>query len=175
MAAIDLILLGMLKQEPLSAYDMQKLVEYRNISKWVKISTPSVYKKALQLEERGFIKGETVKEGRMPEKAVYSLTEAGEREFERLMLEISAQPVRIFLDMNAVIVNLDGLPAEDRRECLNRIGENVLALLACQEEELGRKAQNPSVPQTGLAVLRQQLALTRAIEVWLEELWEQYS
>lgn len=45
MATIDLIVLGMLKKEPLSAYDLQKLVEYRNISKWVKISTPSIYKK----------------------------------------------------------------------------------------------------------------------------------
>lgn len=41
MATIDLIVLGMLKKEPLSAYDLQKLVEYRNISKWVKISTPA--------------------------------------------------------------------------------------------------------------------------------------
>lgn len=37
MATIDLIVLGMLKKEPMSAYDIQKLVEYRNISKWVKI------------------------------------------------------------------------------------------------------------------------------------------
>ena len=41
MATIDLIVLGILKKEPMSAYDIQKLVEYRNISKWVKISTPS--------------------------------------------------------------------------------------------------------------------------------------
>lgn len=39
MATIDLIVLGMLKKEPMGAYDIQKLVEYRNISKWVKIST----------------------------------------------------------------------------------------------------------------------------------------
>ena len=39
MAAIDLVVLGMIKKQPLSAYDIQKLVEYRNISKWVKIST----------------------------------------------------------------------------------------------------------------------------------------
>ena len=45
----------MLKKEPLSAYDLQKLVEYRNISKWVKISTPSIYKKVIQLEEKGYI------------------------------------------------------------------------------------------------------------------------
>ena len=77
MATIDLIVLGMLKKEPMSAYDIQKLVEYRNISKWVKISTPSIYKKTIQLEEKGLIRGEVVKEGKMPEKAVYSLTEAG--------------------------------------------------------------------------------------------------
>ena len=52
MATIDLIVLGILKKESLSAYDIQKLVEYRNISKWVKISTPSIYKKVIQLEEK---------------------------------------------------------------------------------------------------------------------------
>ena len=60
MATIDLIVLGILKKGPMSAYDIQKLVEYRNISKWVKISTPSIYKKTIQLEEKGLIKGETV-------------------------------------------------------------------------------------------------------------------
>ena len=54
MATIDLIVLGILKKESLSAYDIQKLVEYRNISKWVKISTPSIYKKVIQLEEKGY-------------------------------------------------------------------------------------------------------------------------
>ena len=52
MAAIDLVVLGMIKKQPLSAYEIQKLVEYRNISKWVKISTPSIYKKVIQLEEK---------------------------------------------------------------------------------------------------------------------------
>ena len=56
MATIDLIVLGMLKKEPMGAYDIQKLVEYRNISKWVKISTPSIYKKAIQLEEKDLLK-----------------------------------------------------------------------------------------------------------------------
>ena len=94
MATIDLIVLGILKKEPMGAYDIQKLVEYRNISKWVKISTPSIYKKAIQLEEKGFIKGEIVKEGKMPEKAVYSLTDEGEKEFVKLMMETASKPGR---------------------------------------------------------------------------------
>ena len=84
MATIDLIVLGMLKKESMSAYDIQKLVEYRNISKWVKISTPSIYKKTVQLEKKGFVKGSIVKEGKMPEKVIYSLTDAGQEEFEKL-------------------------------------------------------------------------------------------
>ena len=109
MATIDLIVLGILKKEPMGAYDIQKLVEYRNISKWVKISTPSIYKKAIQLEEKGFIKGEIVKEGKMPEKAVYSLTDEGEKEFVKLMMETASKPIHFFLDFNAVIVNLNSL------------------------------------------------------------------
>lgn len=79
MATIDLIVLGIVKKEPLSAYDIQKLVEYRNISRWVKISTPSIYKKVIQLEKKGFIKSTMIKEGNMAEKAVYSLTEKASR------------------------------------------------------------------------------------------------
>ena len=108
MATIDLIVLGMLKKEPMSAYDIQKLVEYRNISKWVKISTPSIYKKTIQLEEKGLIRGEVVKEGKMPEKAVYSLTEAGESEFQRLMFEISSFPELIPLHAITVMSLLFG-------------------------------------------------------------------
>ena len=93
MATIDLIVLGILKKQSLSAYDIQKLVEYRNISKWVKISTPSIYKKVIQLEEKGFIKSRIEKDGKMPEKAVYTLTGQGEKEFEKLMLEIAAKSV----------------------------------------------------------------------------------
>ena len=92
MATIDLVVLGMVKQQPLSAYDIQKLVEYRNISRWVKISTPSIYKKVIQLENKGLIKSTLVKEGNKAEKAIYDLTEAGQTEFQRLMQEISQQP-----------------------------------------------------------------------------------
>lgn len=170
MATIDLIVLGMLKNESLSAYDIQKLVEYRNISRWVKISTPSIYKKVIQLEEKGFIESNIVKEGKMPEKAVYSLTGAGEKQFEKLMMEISSKPLRIFLDFNAVIVNLTELAPEKREICLAQIGESVKTLKAYLEENMKIKENIPDIPETGKAVLRQQMILVQAIETWLDSL-----
>ena len=147
MATIDLIVLGILKKEPMSAYDIQKLVEYRKISKWVKISTPSIYKKA-----------------------IYSLTEAGEAEFERLMFEISAKPINIFLDFNAVIVNLDFLQIEKQKSCIAEIQENVSVLKSYLEDNIREKENTPSIPETGMAVLRQQYVLVEAIQEWISSL-----
>lgn len=170
MATIDLIVLGMLKKQPLSAYDIQKLVEYRNISKWVKISTPSIYKKVIQLEEKGLLQSVPVRENNMPEKAVYSLTANGEQEFERLMEELSAQPIRMFLDFNAVIVNLDSVPLEMQKSCVASIEKNVQDLKSYLEENLREKENAPEVPEIGIAVLRQQFVLAETIEAWIATL-----
>lgn len=174
MATIDLIVLGILKKESMSAYDIQKLVEYRNISKWVKISTPSIYKKVIQLEEKGLITSRTEKDGKMPEKAVYTLTDAGKKEFEKLMLEISCKPINIFLDFNAVIVNLESMSKEDQKECLDNIESNIKILKTYLEENITLKEHAPDVPATGMAVLQQQFLLAEAIETWVKELKKDY-
>ena len=106
----------------------------------------------------------------MPEKAVYSLTASGEQEFENLMREISAQPIRIFLDFNAVIVNLDSLPPEGQKRCIENIEENVRTLKTYLEENFREKKNVPEIPETGMAVLRQQLVLAEAIEKWVDSL-----
>ena len=174
MATIDLIVLGMLKKQPLSAYDIQKLVEYRNISKWVRISTPSIYKKVIQLEEKGLLQSVPMRENNMPEKAVYSLTASGEQEFERLMGELSVQPIRMFLDFNAVIVNLDSVPLEMQKSCVASIEKNVQDLKTYLEENLREKENAPEVPEIGMAVLRQQFVLAETIGIWIEELKKRF-
>ncbi len=174
MATIDLIVLGILKKESMSAYDIQKLVEYRNISKWVKISTPSIYKKVIQLEEKGYITSTQVKDGKMPEKAVYTLTDSGKSQFEKLMLEISLKPIYIFLDFNAVIVNLDSLSRENQKVCLANIEDNIKTLKSYLEENESLKKNAPEIPETGMAVLEQQLILIQAIETWIASMKERF-
>ena len=172
MATIDLIVLGIVKQQPKSAYDIQKAVEYRNISRWVKISTPSIYKKVIQLEQKGYIESKTVKNGKMPEKAVYSLTELGETHFLDLMFDTSSKPINILLDFNAVIVNLNSLTPEKQKLCLNNIEENVQELKKTIEENISIKTE---VPETAKAVLEQQLVLAQALETWINSfkiIWE---
>ena len=106
----------------------------------------------------------------MPEKAVYSLTENGEIEFEKLMHELSKKPIHMFLDFNAVIVNLESMPKEEQRECLDEIEMNIEILLNYLEENQKLKEKARDVPATGLAVLRQQKLLAQTIKMWIADL-----
>ena len=104
----------------------------------------------------------------MPEKVIYSLTDAGQEEFEKLMLEIAAKPIRIFLDFNAVIVNLDSLSSENRKLCIDSIEENIKELKSYLEQNIHEKENLPEIPATGMEVLRQQFVLAEAIEKWID-------
>lgn len=110
----------------------------------------------------------------MAEKAVYSLTSAGEREFEKLMSEIACKPINIFLDFNAVIVNLDSLTPADQKQCLDNIEANIKNLKGDLEENMALKENLPEIPETGKAVLRQQFMLAEAIEGWIAALKEHF-
>ena len=43
------------------------------------------------------------------------------KNLKKLMLDIASKPIYIFLDFNAVIVNLDSLSPERQRQCLDSI------------------------------------------------------
>ncbi len=55
-SSIDLVLLGLVHDQPRAAYDLHKKhIEVRHLSEWVKISTPSVYKRVIKLQELGYL------------------------------------------------------------------------------------------------------------------------
>ena len=162
MSAIDLIVLGMIKEKEQSAYDLQKNVEYRNISKWIKVSTPSIYKKVVQLEE---------KEGNMPEKSIYHITEKGNKYFLELMKKISAQMVNIFLDFNAVIINLEMVSPLERKELTENIEYQIRQF---QKAVLQLKEERTDIPFTGKTILKQQVLLSEALNKWIENFRELY-
>ena len=68
MSSIDLVILGIVLEKPQSAYDIQKDVDYHHFSRWTKISVPSVYRKVIQLNEKGYLKSDIVKGDKFADK-----------------------------------------------------------------------------------------------------------
>lgn len=166
MSNIDLILLGLIKQNPQSAYDIKKNIEYRNISKWVRISEQSIYKKVLQLEEKKYITSYKKKEGNMPDKAIYTITDKGNVYFNKLMNDISQKDISIFLDFNTIIVNLDLVDGEQKNILVSNIKNKILEFKKVLNEKY---LQREHIPEVGKAIFKQQIDLVSSLEKWVIE------
>ncbi len=165
MSTIDLIILGSLCQSPKSAYDLQKQIDARNLSRWVKIGSFTVYKKVVQYEAKGYVVSEPMKNGNMPEKTIYTVTAKGEKAFHELMAKFSMTETRVFLDFNAVIVNLALLNENCRTECIANIRNSIQTTKAQIAEQISKRKKIPIFGQT---ILEQQFMLLETLEKWEE-------
>ncbi|MDO4517092.1 MAG: PadR family transcriptional regulator [Bacillota bacterium] len=172
MSSIDLVILGILMEGPKSAYDIQKDVESHHFPRWTRISVPSVYKKVLQLREKGDLDSTLVKGERFAEKAVYSITPAGRAHFYQLMDHYAGQPVPLQFDFNVVITNLNKLPPEEARPLIHRLRESLRDGLQITAQYAAEYAQ---IPLVGRTVFDQQARLYEALLQWLEAFEAQFT
>ena len=76
------MLLGLIYEKPLNAYEIIKLLNYMNVKWWFHIADSTVYATLRTLEKKGFLSGVTEKSGNMPDRTVYSLSAKGKTEFQ---------------------------------------------------------------------------------------------
>lgn len=171
MQTIDLIVLGMLIEKPQSAYDLQKDVEYHHFDRWSKISTPSIYKKVIQLEKEGYLTSEMSNCGKFVNKSIYFITEKGKDYFQKLMTDLSETNPTIMLDMNILIANITKLPRNKSIELLSTLKKGLSdALLAAKEW----KKEFSNIPFNGRAIIAQQIDVYNLLLDWLNDFENQY-
>ncbi len=171
MSSIDLVILGIVLEKPQSAYDIQKDVDYHHLSRWTKISVPSIYRKVVQLNEKGYLQSDIVKGDRFADKAVYSITEKGRAYFEQLMVTYASEPVPLLFDFNVVITNLNKMNKEKALELVAKLRNNIAASAKVNDEYAANYAD---IPLVGRTVFEQQRLLYRSLLEWLDEFESQY-
>lgn len=171
MSSIDLVILGIVLEKPQSAYDIQKDVDYHHFSRWTKISVPSIYRKVIQLNEKGYLKSEIVKGDKFADKAVYSITEKGCAYFEQLMDTYASEPVPLLFDFNVVITNLNKMDKEKALKLVDKLRSNIVASAKSNDEYAANYA---NIPFVGRTIFEQQRLLYRSLLEWLDTFESQY-
>lgn len=75
------MLLGLIYEKPLNAYEIIKRLNYMNVKWWFNIADSTVYSTLKTLEKKEYISGVSEKIGNMPDRTVYSLSEKGKDRF----------------------------------------------------------------------------------------------
>ena len=140
------LLLGIIYEKPLNAYEITKLLDYMNIKWWFNVADSTVYTTLKNLEKRILIEGTIEKVGNMPDRTVYSLTAKGEYELKET---IKKSILQFSYDTNIFTIAaffMDILEAEEKKELLEKrldILHSYLTGIGRQDNESWQQEVSP--------------------------------
>lgn len=173
MSTIDLIILGFLLDRRMNAYELASFIAEKQIGRFLKISTPAIYKSCNRLYTAGFLDGETIKEGGQPEKTVYSINKKGRERFLALMEHFSSQFVPFFLDCNAFIWNIEKVDKKQGAKMLRKLRDELSALNKWIPQH--EKEESANLTFASRAIVKQYRMTISALVRWSEGLIKDYS
>lgn len=119
MSETRLTLLGLLSAKPMHGYEIKKLIEERMREFW-SANYGSIYPTLHQLQKEGLVtKREETTEGKPP-RMVYTITDAGRTEFERLLHESLTKLPTVRDEFCLLFFFFDALESAESRDYLVR-------------------------------------------------------
>ncbi len=171
MSSVNLVILGLLKKKNMSAYEMKKFIEQIRLQKWMKIGVPTIFQNMKKLAQKGCLSTETIKQGNMPEKVIYSITDSGKEYFAELMEKFSKNPSKIYFDFNAFLINLHLIDKEQGLEMLSNLKQFFHQSKHDLQQDIDLLT---GVSIGGKAIMDQYDILFKGLIFWVDNLIDEY-
>lgn len=97
---IEMVLLGMIAKNPGYAYEIDQFIKETHMRRWVQIGSASVYQGLERLAKKGLARSRREKEGRMPVRRRYYLTDEGKETLRQAIKKLLSQSEDHYLDLN---------------------------------------------------------------------------
>ena len=111
---LALAVLACLYERPMHPYEVATTLRQRHKDDSVRLNFGSLYGVVESLERRGLIQAEeTKRSGRLPERTVYAVTDAGLIEMHDWLTELIAKPTKEYPAFQAALSFLPALPPDD--------------------------------------------------------------
>ncbi len=167
---LALAVLVCLYEAPMHPYEISQTLRSRAKHESIKLNFGSLYSVVDGLESRGLIHArETVREGRRPERTIYEITESGTREMNEWLSELVATPVKEFLQFEAALSLLPGLPPDEALAQLEHRADALQVRIA-QLQAVQAAGGQFGLPRLFALEGEYELTLLRAELTWLNEL-----
>ena len=157
-----------LTERPMHPYEMAATMRRYGKERNIRLNYGSLYTVVNNLARHGFIEAvEAQREGRRPERTVYRLTGAGQRELDDWMAELIGRPVKEYPQFEAALAELAVVPPG---RVLDLLRERTAALEKSIEAERADLAAVRHLPRLFLLEAEYHLAMTEAELAWVRGL-----
>lgn len=169
---IEIILLALLYEEDRYGYEIESVIEERNMRKWTKIGFSSIYNSLKNLEKKDLVGSRYEEEFGSPARKVYFVSDTAKEYVRETIKNIIHSPRRVYSDFSIGMAFSDILQKEEVKWCLVRYRES---LVKRQDEILQNYNKEPEV-QNKIhlkALFTHPLKLIEAEIEWINEIIEE--
>jgi DNA-binding PadR family transcriptional regulator len=168
---LALAVMNLLMERPMHPYEMKSKMKQRGHDQVIKIKGGSIYDTVERLEEGGFITSQAPsREGRRPERTVYTITDAGRNEITDWLRELLAQPVNEYPQFAAALAFFAVLDKEEVIRLLQLRTAMLESQIAATEMGLEKWTTAMGVPRLFLVEAEYGIAMNRAELEWVRRL-----
>jgi DNA-binding PadR family transcriptional regulator len=172
LSKLTMLISGLIAQRPLNPYGITKILKRSNINKWFPMALPSIYPTIKKMLKKGLITGTIAKDGNMPQKTIYTLTESGKKQsIESLsqFLQSIDKDVTHFEIAVYLLCNLDREKAINALKArLERLNNSLAEIKSMKDFA----EPNSSLPFSAKIIMKYNLYIRQADKKVTEELLE---
>lgn len=165
---VEVVVLGLLAEEPMHGYDLLERFRARSMGFWVEVGKASVYQTLHRLEARGLIAGRSQDGREGPDRRVYRITRAGRSRLDEGLTERFGELAPYETDAGLALGFADRLSASQAKDAIAArelaLRDLLDALAAERERTAGGAAPGRALSD---AMLDRQRALAEAELAWL--------
>jgi DNA-binding PadR family transcriptional regulator len=161
-------ILGLLCEQPLYGYTIEKIIEERGMRHWTDIGFSSIYYVLKRLESRNLIESFCKQQDNKPSRKVYTITKEGEHQMKAKVISLLSQNQRIHSPFDLGVAHLQLLSTSETIACLN---ERIQALETAIAHIKAHRFQHEQIkkPYFLLALSDRALAHLCAEKSWVEK------
>jgi DNA-binding PadR family transcriptional regulator len=168
MTNTELAILSLLVEKSRHGYEIEQVIEEREMRNWTEVGFSSIYYVLHKLEKKGLVEGQIEKPvGKGPARKVYHITSAGFKAFHEAIIEALSIPIPPYSAFLLGLSNLQGIPTEDALQALYQYHRRMME----RAEHLRSHwdAQGPHLPFNVNALFDLSMTLIDAELSWVTD------
>ncbi len=170
LSPLSLSILELLDEQPMHPYEMASRMRTRHHDEFIRLNFGTLYHTVDVLERNGWIRpGEREKEGRRPERTIYTLTESGRAVLTNTVGELLRQPRREYLHFAPGLMFMHHLTAEEAASHLQERAA-TLDVIVGKFEGVLRELLRQGVTRLALIEVEHKIAMLDAERRWVRKL-----
>jgi DNA-binding PadR family transcriptional regulator len=171
MSAARILILGVLQfKAPAHGYEIRRELESWRAEQWAHIAYGSIYFALSKMAEEGLVEAVSTDQiGKRPARTLYTITETGKQEFDRLLRDYWWDPKPLIDPFQVALTFMNSIPREELLLALHARADRIRAFLKMVEMRSMRvfAIEKPRYIQENfrLAVMHEEVELR-----WIEEM-----